>query len=62
LKSLEKNWTAGANRRLERKALFPPLDSKQIWPYRRELEHAAVPPSVVAEAEKAIAILLRAGR
>jgi hypothetical protein len=26
--------------------------------YRRELEHAAVPPRVIAEAEKAIAILL----
>ena len=30
--------------------------------YRRKLERAAVPPSVIAEAEKALAILLAAGR
>jgi hypothetical protein len=33
-----------------------------LKPYRRELERAAVPPSVVAEAMTAIAILLAAGR
>jgi len=62
LKSFKKFWTAGANRRLERKALFAPLDSNQIRPYRRELERAAVPPLVIAGAMKAVAILLRAGR
>lgn len=62
LKSFKKFWTAGAKRRLERKALFPPLDSKQIRPYRRELDQRAVPPLVVAEAMKAIVILLGAER
>jgi hypothetical protein len=62
LKSFKKIWTAGAKRRVERKALFPPLDSKQIRPYVREPERAAVPPSVIAEAAGLIAILLGAER
>jgi hypothetical protein len=58
LKSFKKFWTADANRRLERKALFPPLDSKQIRPYVRELERAAVPPSVIDQAATLMPILL----